>query len=84
MLVKLQAKIENDAGAEATRYKNNSYRYTTFIISYYIYIYIHTGCYIYIYTQVVLEKRPLNGCIHTHTRLTALFRNYPGGPVPER
>jgi len=21
---------------------------------------------------------------HTHTRLTALFRDYPGGPVPER
>ena len=61
MLVKLQAKIENDAGAEATRYKNNSYRYTTFKISYYIYT--HT---------------------HTHPRLTALFRDYPGGPVPER
>jgi len=22
--------------------------------------------------------------IHTHTRLTALFRDYPGEPVPER
>ena len=25
-----------------------------------------------------------NGYIHTHTRLTALFRDYPGEPVPER
>ena len=22
--------------------------------------------------------------LHTHTRLTALFRDYPGEPVPER
>jgi len=24
------------------------------------------------------------GLAHTHTRLTALFRDYPGEPVPER
>ena len=26
----------------------------------------------------------LTHCTHTHTRLMALFRDYPGEPVPER
>ena len=29
-------------------------------------------------------KARLTGHTHTHTRLTALFRDYPGEPVPER
>jgi len=36
--------------------------------------------------SVTLRKCPYDYYLttHTHTRLTALFWDYPGGPVPER
>ena len=33
-------------------------------------------------TLVCVQLRPFH--THTHTRLTALFQDYPGEPVPER
>ena len=33
---------------------------------------------------IVMLLQQLNDTTFTHTRLTALFRDYPGEPVPER
>jgi len=38
----------------------------------------------YIKYTVYSENSQRSGSTHTHTRLTALFRDYPGEPVPER
>jgi len=40
-------------------------------------------CFIYPATGLV-DTVEIKSNEYTHTRLTALFRNYPGGPVPER
>jgi len=34
--------------------------------------------------MTTIETKALMHTAHTHTRLTALFRDYPGEPVPER
>ena len=35
-------------------------------------------------TQQLAERREIYAHTHTNTCLTALFRDYPGKPVPER
>ena len=50
----------------------------------YLATYIHTYVYMFIYVYCPLAAKGWITHTHTHTRLMALFRDYPGEPVPER